>query len=128
MPACNFSLLAILCTLISVFGLYSVSSSNITQRRKEVAIRKVTGASSRTIIGMFIREYVSIVIVANLIALPLAWLFMRGWLEQYPYRINISAWMYLTILLFTSILIICTVLYQTLKAAKANPAVSIKSE
>lgn len=123
-----FSLLAILCTLISVFGLYSVSSSNITQRRKEVAIRKVTGASSRTIIGMFIREYVSIVIVANLIALPLAWLFMRGWLEQYPYRINISAWMYLTILLFTSILIICTVLYQTLKAAKANPAVSIKSE
>ena len=123
-----FSLLAILCTLISVFGLYSVSSSNITQRRKEVAIRKVTGVSSRTIIGMFIREYVSIVIVANLIALPLAWLFMRGWLEQYPYRINISAWMYLTILLFTSILIICTVLYQTLKAAKANPAVSIKSE
>lgn len=123
-----FSLLAILCTLISVFGLYSVSSSNITQRRKEVAIRKVTGASSRTIIGMFIREYVSIVMVANLIALPLAWLFMRGWLEQYPYRINISAWMYLTILLFTSILIICTVLYQTLKAAKANPAVSIKSE
>ena len=123
-----FSLLAILCTLISIFGLYSISSSNIAQRRKEVAVRKVMGATSRTIIRMFIREYLSIAIIANLTALPLAWLFMHGWLEQYPYRINIQAWMYITILLFTIILIISTVLYQTLKASETNPAEVIKSE
>lgn len=123
-----FSLLAILCTLISIFGLYSVSSSNIAQRRKEVAVRKVMGASSKTIINMFIREYLSIALIANLVALPLAWLFMHGWLEQYPYRISIHLWMYLSILILTIILIICTVLYQTFKASKTNPAETIKSE
>ena len=123
-----FSLLAILCTLISIFGLYSISSSNIAQRRKEVAVRKVMGATSRTIIRMFIREYLSIAVIANLTALPLAWLFMHGWLEQYPYRINIQAWMYISIFLFTIVLIISTVLYQTLKASETNPAEVIKSE
>lgn len=123
-----FSLLAILCTVISVFGLYSISSSNIAQRRKEVAVRKVMGASSATVISMFIREYISIAVIANLVALPLAWLFMHGWLEQYPYRINIHLWMYLTVLISTIILIICTVLYQTLKASETNPAEVIKNE
>lgn len=123
-----FSLLAILCTLISIFGLYSISSSNITQRRKEVAIRKVAGASSQTIIKMFFREYLVIVIVANLMAMPLAWLFMHRWLEQYPYHISINAWMYMVIFLLTAMLIISTVLYQTLKASKTNPAEVIKSE
>ena len=123
-----FSLLAILCTLISIFGLYSISSGNIAQRRKEVAVRKVMGATSRTIISMFVREYLSIALIANLVALPLAWLFMHGWLEQYPYRISIHLWMYITILLLTIILIISTVLYQTLKASETNPAEVIKSE
>lgn len=123
-----FSLLAMLCLFISVFGLYSVSASNITQRRKEVAVRKVMGASSRTIIGMFFREYLTIVVIANLVALPLAWLFMHSWLEQYPFRISIHFWMYAAIFLLTVVLIICTVLYQTLKAAKTNPAETIKSE
>ena len=123
-----FSLLAILCTLISIFGIYSVSSSNIAQRRKEVAVRKVMGASSKTIISMFFKEYLTIVVIANVIALPLAWLFMHGWLEQYPYRINIGFWMYGIVLLVTSALIICTVLYQTLKASETNPAEVIKSE
>lgn len=123
-----FSLLAILCTLITVFGLYSVSSSNIAQRRKEVAVRKVMGASSKTIIGMFFKEYLVIVSIANVVALPLAWLFMHGWLESYPYRISISFWMYGVVLLSTSILILCTVLYQTLKAAETNPAIVIKNE
>ena len=123
-----FSLLAILCTLISIFGIYSVSSSNIAQRRKEVAVRKVMGASSKTIISMFFKEYLTIVVIANAVALPLAWLFMHGWLEQYPYRISIGLWMYAIVLLATSALIICTVLYQTLKASETNPAEVIKSE
>lgn len=123
-----FSLLALLCTLISVFGLYSVSAGNIAQRQKEVAVRKVMGATSQTIISMFLREYLSIAVIANAVALPLAWLFMHGWLEQYPYRISIRLWMYVTILLFTIILIISTVLYQTLKASETNPAEIIKNE
>lgn len=123
-----FSLLAVLCTLISVFGLYSISSSNIAQRRKEVAVRKVMGASSKTIISMFFKEYLTVVLIANCVALPLAWLFMHGWLEQYSYRISIGFWMYGVVFLLTAALIICTVLYQTLKAAGTNPSIVIKSE
>ena len=123
-----FSCLAILCTLISIFGLYSISSSNMEQRRKEIAIRKVMGASSQTIVEMFFKEYMSITIVANCLALPLAWLFMQSWLEQYPYRVGIPVWMYGAVAIFTIILIICTVLYQTLKAAGMNPVDAIKSE
>lgn len=123
-----FTLLAVFCTLISIFGLYSISSSNMEQRRKEIAVRKVMGASARTIVGMFFREYLVIVLIANLLALPLAWLFMQNWLLQYAYRSSVQPWMYIAIILFTTFIIICTVLYQTIRAARTNPAEVIKSE
>lgn len=123
-----FTLLAVFCTLISIFGLYSISSSNMEQRRKEIAVRKVMGASARTIVGMFFREYLVIVLIANLLALPLAWLFMQNWLQQYAYLSSVQPWMYIAIILFTTFIIICTVLYQTIRAARTNPAEVIKSE
>ena len=123
-----FTLLALFCTLISIFGLYSISSSNMGQRKKEIAVRKVMGASAGTIVKMFFREYLVIVLIANLLALPLAWLFMQNWLQQYAYRSSISAWMYILIIFVTVILIIGTVLYQTIRAARTNPAEVIKSE
>lgn len=123
-----FTLLASFCTLISIFGLYSISSSNMEQRRKEVAIRKVMGASAKTVVKMFFHEYLIISLTANSLALPLAWLFMQNWLQQYAYRNHISAWMYLLIILATILLIIGTVLYQTIRVARTNPAEVIKSE
>lgn len=123
-----FTLLALFCTLISVFGLYTISAGNMEQRRKEIAVRKVAGASVRNIVEMFFREYLTITLLANLIALPLAWLFMQGWLQQFAYRSGIGAWMFALVLLVTSFLIICTVLYQTLRAARTNPAEVVKSE
>ena len=123
-----FTLLALFCTLISIFGLYSISSSNMEQRRKEIAIRKVMGASAGTIVKMFFMEYLTIALIANLLALPLAWLFMQSWLQQYAYRSHISAWMYIVIVFATITLIIGTVLYQTIQAARTNPAEVIKSE
>lgn len=123
-----FTLLALFCTLISIFGLYSISSSNMEQRRKEIAIRKVMGASAGTIVKMFFQEYLTIALIANLLALPLAWLFMQNWLQQYAYRSHISAWMYIAIVFATIFLIIGAVLYQTIRAAQSNPAEVIKSE
>lgn len=123
-----FTLLALFCTLISIFGLYSISSSNMEQRRKEIAIRKVMGASAGTIVKMFFLEYLTIALIANLLALPLAWLFMQNWLQQYAYRSHISAWMYIVIVCATITLIIGAVLYQTIRAARTNPAEVIKSE
>lgn len=123
-----FTLLALFCTLISIFGLYSISSSNMEQRRKEIAIRKVMGASAGSIVKMFFLEYLTIALIANLLALPLAWLFMQNWLQQYAYRSHISAWMYIVIVCATITLIIGAVLYQTIRAARTNPAEVIKSE
>ena len=86
------------------------------------------GASAGTIVKMFFMEYLTIALIANLLALPLAWLFMQSWLQQYAYRSHISAWMYIVIVFATITLIIGTVLYQTIQAARTNPAEMIKSE
>lgn len=123
-----FTLLALLCILISIFGIYSISSSNMEKRKKEIAIRKVSGASTATIVGMFFKEYTWIVLGANLIAFPLSWIFMNRWLEQYPYHISIEAWMYIMTFLITIVLVILTVLHQVVKAAGKNPAEVVKSE
>ena len=85
-------------------------------------------ASAGTIVKMFFMEYLTIALIANLLALPLAWLFMQSWLQQYAYRSHISAWMYIVIVFATITLIIGTVLYQTIQAARTNPAEVIKSE
>lgn len=123
-----FSLLAALCVLISIFGIYSVSSSHMQQRKKEIAIRKVTGASSTEIIYMFLRKYVLLTFVANLIALPTAYIFVKKWLEQYPNPIGINSWTFMFIILITSLLVSATILSQVLKAANKNPAEVIKSD
>lgn len=123
-----FSVLAVLCILISIFGIYSISSSNMEKRKKEIAIRKVSGASTFGIVGMFFKEYTWIVLGANLIAFPLSWIFTSRWLEQYPYRIELEAWLFLLVFLVTTALVILTVLHQVVKAARKNPAEVVKSE
>ena len=86
------------------------------------------GASAGSIVKMFFLEYLTIALIANLLALPLAWLFMQNWLQQYAYRSHISAWMYIVIVCATITLIIGAVLHQTIRAARTNPAEVIKSE
>ena len=118
-----FTLLAILCALISIFGIYSISSSNMQQRKKEIAIRKVMGATSREIIDMFLKEYTIITLTANV-----GYLFAQKWLEQYPQSIHIQLWMFISILLATILLVILTVLGQVIRAANGNPAEVVKSD
>ena len=123
-----FTLLAVLCALISIFGIYSISSSNMQQRKKEIAIRKVMGATSREIIDMFLKEYTIITLTANAIALPVGYLFAKKWLEQYPQSVHIQLWMFISILLVTILLVILTVLGQVVRAANGNPADVVKSD
>lgn len=123
-----FTLLAVLCALISIFGIYSISSSNMQQRKKEIAIRKVMGATSREIIDMFLKEYTIITLTANAIALPVGYLFVQKWLEQYPQSVHIQLWMFISILLVTILLVILTVLGQVVRAANGNPADVVKSD
>ena len=122
-----FSVLATVCMLISLFGIYAVAAAATNRRRKEIAIRKVVGAEAGNIIRMFLREYTLQVLVAGVVALPLAYLVMSGWLQGYAYRMNIPWWLLGGVVVGVIILILLTVFMQVLKAADSNPSEVIKA-
>lgn len=123
-----FSVLATVCLLISLFGIYAVATAATQRRRKEIAIRKVAGAEAYTIVRMFFREYTLLVILAGILALPLAYLAMSNWLQGYAYRTNIPLWLLAGIMTGVIAVVLSTVFGQVLKAANSNPAEVVKSE
>ncbi|MFW5706991.1 MAG: ABC transporter permease [Bacteroidota bacterium] len=119
------SLLAIIIAMTGIFGL---SSFMVMARRKETGIRKVLGASSWQIARIIFTDIVKWVLLANIIAWPIAWYAMNRWLENYPYRIDMSL-SYLLIAGCASILIVAvTIASQTVKAARSNPVDALKSD
>ena len=123
-----FATLASLCILITVFGIYSVSQRETRRRRKEIAIRKTAGAKSKEIMNMFFREYLTLTLIAVVIALPLSWLFMEQWLQNFAYRITISWWMFVVVLFIVASIVILAIVTQVTRAANQNPAEVVKSE
>jgi putative ABC transport system permease protein len=123
-----FAILATVCLLISLFGIYAVATASTQRRRKEIAIRKVSGAEVSDIVRMFFREYTWQVIIAGVIALPLAYYAMFRWLQGYAYRTNIPWWLLAGVITGVIALVLLTVLGQVLKAANSNPAEVVKSE
>ena len=123
-----FSILSALCIIVSLFGIFSILSSTIAQRKKEIAVRKIMGGSISEIVGMFFREYLCLVCVAAIVAFPCSYMVMSHWLEQYAYHIHISINIFIIYLGITVILVLLTVLAQVVKAARQNPAEVIKSE
>jgi len=123
-----FSVLAMVCLLISLFGIYAVATAATQRRRKEIALRKVVGAEVGDIIRMFFREHTLQVIIAGVVALPLAYYAMYRWLQGYAYRTNIPWWLLTGVITVVIAIVLLTVLGQTLKAAKSNPAETVKGE
>jgi len=123
-----FSVLAVICLLISLFGIYAVAVASTQRRRKEIAIRKVLGAEVKDIVRMFFREYTMQVIIAGAIALPLAYLAMNRWLQGYAYRTDIPWWLLVGVMIGVVAVVLLTVLGQVLKAATSNPGEVVKSE
>ena len=123
-----FSVLATVCLLISLFGIYAVATASTQRRRKEIAIRKVFGAQVSDIVRMFFREYIRQVVAASAVALPLAYYAMHRWLEGYAYRTNIPWWLLAGVVLTIAVVVLLTVFGQVLKAANNNPAEVVKSE
>ncbi|MDD2245713.1 MAG: ABC transporter permease [Proteiniphilum sp.] len=123
-----FLTVAVLCILIAVFGIYSVSQRETQRRRKEIAIRKTAGAKTKEIMAMFFREYLIITGLSSVVALPLAWLFMEGWLQSFAYRISISWWMFVVVALVVCAIVLLTIFSQVHKASNQNPAEVVKSE
>ena len=123
-----FAILTMLCVLISLFGIFAISSTTIVQRRKEIAIRKVMGATAREVVELFFREYSWLVSVSAVVAFPFFYLVVSQWLEQYPYRVSVGAGVYVVLSGITILLVLLTVFRQVMRAANENPADVVKSE
>lgn len=123
-----FTFVAMLCVLIAIFGIYSVSQRETQRRRKEIAIRKTAGAKTKEIMNLFFREYLRVTLVACIVALPLAGLFMHRWLQNFAYRISITWWMFALVIIVVSLIVLFTIVGQVARAASQNPAKVVKSE
>jgi len=117
-----FTLLAIVCLLVSLFGIYAVAMASTQRRRKEIAVRKVSGAEAFDIVRMFLREYIGLVLIAGIIALPVAYFLMNRWLQSYAYHTVIPWWLLIAVIAGLTAIVLMTVLRRVLKAANQNPA------
>ncbi|HLP46092.1 MAG TPA: ABC transporter permease [Candidatus Kapabacteria bacterium] len=113
---------------ISCLGLFGLASYTSRQRTKEIGIRKVSGASISSIVWLISKEFLKWIMAALIIACPLAWYTMNRWLQNYAYRTDIEWWMFVFTGLAALAIGFFTVSYQVIKAARANPIVSLKYE
>ena len=123
-----FFTVSLLCILIAVFGIYSVSQREMQRRRKEIAIRKTAGAKTREVMAMFFREYLIITLAACALALPLAGLFIHRWLQGFAYRVSMSWWMFAVVILVVAAIVLLTIFSQVNRASNQNPAEVVKAE
>ena len=119
---------AALAIVISSLGLFGLSSFAAEQRTKEIGIRKVLGASVFSIWKMLSRDFIGLVVIAVIIAAPVAYYFMYIWLLQYSYRTEIGWWIFALSGSCAALITLITVSYQSIKAAVANPVQSLRSE
>ncbi|MDF2192021.1 ABC transporter permease [Paraflavitalea sp. CAU 1676] len=113
---------------ISCIGLFGLAAFLMQQRTKEIGIRKVLGASVASITSLLSKEFLQLVLIATLIASPIAWYFMHRWLESFAYRTDISWWILVLAGAIAMVVTFCTIGFQAIKAAIANPVKSLRSE
>lgn len=117
---------------ISIFlaclGLFGLAALAVVNRTKEIGIRKVLGASVKSILTLLSKDFMQIVIISLVIAIPLAWYFMNKWLQDYPYRIHVDVWVFIITSTITILIALITVGVQAIKAAIVNPVKSISNE
>ena len=122
------TILSLVCILISVFGIYSQIVLTCEQRRKEIAIRKVNGATVKDILAMFGQEYAVLLAIASVIAFSIGYAIMKHWLESYTLQTPVSWWIFACIFVGIAIVIALSIGYRVWKAANENPANVVKSE
>ncbi len=122
------AVLASLAIIISCLGLFGLASYSAERRVKEVGIRKVLGASVQNITSMLSKDFLKYVLIATVIAWPLAWFAVYKWLQDYAYRIPISWWIFALAGFLACLIAVITISFQAIKAANANPVKSLRSE
>lgn len=123
-----FTIFSCLAIFIACLGLFGLSAFTISQRVKEIGVRKVLGASIPQIVTELSKDFLKLVIVAAVIALPIAWYAMSKWLLDFAFRINIQWWVFVMAGVIALIIAFATISYQSIKAAMANPVKSLRSE
>lgn len=123
-----FTIFSCLAIFIACLGLFGLSAFTISQRIKEIGVRKVLGASVPQIVVELSRSFLALVIIASLIALPVAWIFMHRWLLGFAFRIDLSWWVFLLAGIIAFIIAFTTISFQAVKAANMNPVKSLRSE
>jgi len=123
-----FNSFAFLTVFIACLGLYGLAAFSVEQRRKEIGVRKVLGASVSTVIRLISAEFIILVVIANAVAWPIAYFAMNKWLQNFAYRIDTDIMIFIVSALFALFIAFITVSYQAVKAAVANPSEALRFE
>ncbi|MEO6638532.1 MAG: ABC transporter permease [Ginsengibacter sp.] len=123
-----FTVFACIAIFIASLGLFGLSAFAITQRVKEIGVRKVLGANVSSIVALLSKDFLKLVLIAAIIAFPVAWYTMTHWLQDFAYRVNIHWWVFIVSPFLALIVALATVSFQAIKAAIANPVKSLRSE
>jgi ABC-type antimicrobial peptide transport system permease subunit len=120
-----FALMAI---IVSCLGLFGLAAFTAQKRQKEIGIRKVVGATVNNVIMMLSADFIKLIIVSIVIAMPVSWFLMNKWLEGFAYRADISLWLFAMIGVVVIVIAFATISFQAIKAAVMNPVKSLRSE
>jgi putative ABC transport system permease protein len=123
-----FTTFACLAIFIACLGLFGLSAFTISQRIKEIGIRKVLGANVSTIVTLLSKDFLKLVAVSAIIAFPIAWYFMNNWLQDFAYRIGMPWWIFFIAGIVAALIALITISFQAIKAAIANPVKSLRTE
>ncbi|MDR6943217.1 ABC transporter permease [Mucilaginibacter pocheonensis] len=123
-----FTIFSFIAIFIACLGLFGLSAFTITQRVKEIGVRKVLGASIPQIVTELSKDFLKLVLIASIIALPVAWYAMNKWLLDFAFRISIQWWVFVMAGVIAVVIAFVTISFQSIKAASANPVKSLRSE
>jgi putative ABC transport system permease protein len=123
-----FTCFSVLAIIIACLGLFALSAFMAEQRSKEISIRKVLGASVAQVTALISRDFARLVLIAMVLASPVAWWAMNKWLQDFAYQVNLSWWIFAIAGVLVIAIAFATISFQSVKAALVNPVKSLKAE
>jgi putative ABC transport system permease protein len=109
-------------------GLFGLATLVVARRTKEIGIRKVLGADIKSLVGLLSKDFIFLVLIASLVAFPIAWWVLDKWLQDFAYRVDLQWWVFVVAAVAALLIALITVGMQAIKAAIANPVKSLRTE